>query len=122
MAAAAAMTVALIGPAYAAGPSGAEACPAGNFCLYYNSPGYGWGSFEHWSLGSYDLSKYTFRDWGNGSGYGQVAANNAASAVNNTGDEWGICAAAGCEVFRPGFAGALPSDIANKDLSMAYMG
>src|SRR5689334_25124452 len=71
-------------PAYAAGPGGAETCPNGSFCLYYNSPN-GWGSFEHWSPGSYsDLSKFSFRDWGNGSSYGQTAYMNAAAAVNHT--------------------------------------
>lgn len=117
-------TVALTtGSAYAAGPSGAEACPAGNFCLYYNSPQYGWGAFEHWSLGSYpDLSQFTFRDWGNGSGYGQTVANNAASVVNNTNAQWGVCSGATCALFQPGYAGALPSYIANQDVSMAYRG
>ncbi|MFD7540240.1 peptidase inhibitor family I36 protein [Streptomyces sp. NPDC059819] len=122
MAAAAAMTLSLTGPAYAAGPSGAEACPAGNFCLYYNSPQNGWGSFEHWSLGSYTLTNYTFRNWGNGSGYGQNVANNAASVVNNTDAQWGICTGVTCETFQPGFAGVLPPDVYNQDLTMAYRG
>ncbi|GAB2698377.1 hypothetical protein [Kitasatospora kifunensis] len=50
---AAAATATLVGTAGSAHadapPTGAEACPSGSFCLYYNSPNAGWGSFEHWS-------------------------------------------------------------------------
>ncbi|MFD7540239.1 peptidase inhibitor family I36 protein [Streptomyces sp. NPDC059819] len=118
-AAAAIMLASMTGPAYAAGPSGAEACPAGNFCLYYNSPQYGWGSFEHWSPGFYsDLSQFSFRNWGNGSGYGQSVANNAASAVNNTGVTWTVYNQAKNQVayYPPGFSGSL--SFPNGDWSM----
>ncbi|GAB7185841.1 hypothetical protein ATKI12_5672 [Kitasatospora sp. Ki12] len=74
------------GSAYAAGPGGAETCPSGSVCLYYNSPGNGWGSFENWSPGqNVDLHNFTFAHWANGSGYGQTVYQNAASIVNNTG-------------------------------------
>ena len=75
------------GNAFAAGPSGAEQCPAGNVCLYFNSPGYGWGAWEDWSPGQQlYLGNYTFSHWGNnGSGYGVNVFKNAASIVNNTG-------------------------------------
>ncbi|WP_107054582.1 peptidase inhibitor family I36 protein [Streptomyces sp. NRRL S-350] len=74
------------GNAFAAGPGGAEACPSGNVCLYYNSPGYNWGSWEDWSPNQIVyLGGATFSHWGNGSGYGQVVLGNAASIVNNTG-------------------------------------
>ncbi|WP_052442644.1 peptidase inhibitor family I36 protein [Streptacidiphilus neutrinimicus] len=113
-------------PAYAAGPGGAEACPSGSFCLYYNSPGVGWGSFEHWSPGSFsDLSQYFFRDWGNGSGYGQTVYKNAASVVNNTSLSWNICVPApppdnmNCGIpIAPGYAGSLPSAAHNEDVAM----
>ncbi len=74
------------GSAFAAGPGGAETCPSGSVCLYYNSPGVGWGSFENWSPGqNVDLHNFTFAHWANGSGYGQTVYQNAASIVNNTG-------------------------------------
>ena len=117
--AAAAMLAGTAGSAYAAGPSGAEACPSGNFCLYYNSPQYGWGSFEHWSPGNFpDLGQYSFRDWGNGSGYGQSVADNAASFVNNTGVTWTVYNQAGTQVafYHPGTSGILA--FTNSDWSM----
>ncbi|MFC1411520.1 peptidase inhibitor family I36 protein [Streptacidiphilus sp. N1-12] len=117
--AAAAMLTGMTGSAYAAGPSGAEACPSGNFCLYYNSPGYGWGSFEHWSPGNFpDLGQYSFRDWGNGSGYGQSVVNNAASFVNNTGVTWTVYNQTGTQVsyYHPGTSGILA--FPNGDWSM----
>ncbi|MFI2611787.1 peptidase inhibitor family I36 protein [Kitasatospora sp. NPDC018619] len=74
------------GNAYAAGPGGAEACPNGSVCLYYNSPGAGWGSFDNFSPNqNLDLHNYTFARYGNGSGYGVTMYQNAASIVNNTG-------------------------------------
>ncbi|MFJ7911315.1 peptidase inhibitor family I36 protein [Kitasatospora sp. NPDC096204] len=80
-------TVALAtGSAYAAGPGGVEACPSGSVCLYYNSPGVGWGSFDNFSPNqNLDLHNYTFAHYANGSGYGQNMYGNAASIVNNTG-------------------------------------
>ncbi len=116
---AATMLFGLTGPAYAAGPAGAEACPSGSFCLYYNSPQYGWGAFEHWSPGVTDyLSDFTFRDWGNGSGYGQNVANNAASVVNNTGVTWAVYNQAGTQLtsYAPGYSGSLAHP--NNDWSM----
>ena len=111
--------------AYAAAPGGAETCPSGSVCLYYNSPRYGWGSFEHWSPGDYpDLSKFTFSNWGsNGSGYGVNVAGNAASIVNNTGRDVGIGnftynnTGPGTteEWLAPGYADALPTDVRNAD-------
>lgn len=84
---AAAVLLGATGAAHAdAPPTGAEACPSGSICLYYNSPNLGWGSFEHWSPGAYgDLSRFRFGTWGNGSGYGRSAGGHAASAVDNTG-------------------------------------
>lgn len=75
------------GGAHAAGPGGSEACPSNAVCLYYNSPEYGWGSFENFSpnLRGLDLSLFKFTNWGsNGSGHGVVIAMHAASIVNNT--------------------------------------
>ncbi|NUS11449.1 MAG: hypothetical protein HOY69_08595 [Streptomyces sp.] len=75
------------GGAQAVGPGGAEACPSNSVCLYFNSPEYGWGSFENFSPGQrgLDLSRFKFTHWGsNGSGYGAVIAMHAASIVNNT--------------------------------------
>ena len=109
-AAAAAMLCAMTGSAYAAEPSGAETCPSGSFCLYFNSPQYGWGAFEHWSPGVTDyLNGDTFADWGNGSGYGQGVANNAASFVNNTGVPWTMYNQAGnfVDTYFPGQYGPL---------------
>ncbi|MBX7550162.1 peptidase inhibitor family I36 protein [Streptomyces sp. NPDC004232] len=125
-AAAAATLLGTTTPAYAAGPGGAEACPSGSFCLYYNSPGAGWGSFEHWSPGSFsDLSQFSFRDWGNGSGYGQTVYKNAASVVNNTSYSWNICVPAAppidmnCGIpIAPRYAGSLPSAAYNNDIAM----
>ncbi|HTJ66867.1 MAG TPA: hypothetical protein VL551_04995 [Actinospica sp.] len=96
------------GAAYAAGPSGSEACPSGSACLYFNSPEYGWGSYEHWSPGYYWLSNYTFSNWGNGSGYGQSVADHAAAFVNNTTQTWYVCPQSGaCEPYPPGYSGRL---------------
>ncbi|WP_280671535.1 MULTISPECIES: hypothetical protein [unclassified Kitasatospora] len=86
VAAALAATLAgMTGSAYAVGPTGSETCPSNSICLYFNSPGHYWGSFEHWSPGQYgDLGQFTFSNWGNGSGYGVNVGGNAASLVNNT--------------------------------------
>ena len=116
---AAAAATALLGmssPAYAAGPGGAEACPNGSVCLYYNSPQYGWGSFEHWTSGSYYLNGYLFSNWGNGSGYDQQVENQAASIVNNTGTTWNVCIDSGfvCTPYAPGYADSL-GNMANID-------
>ncbi|WP_225849016.1 peptidase inhibitor family I36 protein [Streptomyces sp. HPF1205] len=113
-------------PAYAAGPGGVEACPNGSFCLYYNSPGAGWGSFEHWSPGSYsDLHGFYFRDYGNSSGYNQPVWENAASAVNNTGYSWNVCVPApppddlNCGIpIAQQYAGRLPDVAYNKVVAM----
>jgi hypothetical protein len=112
-------------PAFAAGPGGAEACPNGTICLYYNSPQYGWGSFENWSPGWVpSLFNNTFAHWGNGSGYGQQVANNAASVVNNSGVTWSLCTrnAGGpygaCEQIQPGYAGVLDDFLYNNVISM----
>ncbi|MFC5911797.1 hypothetical protein [Streptacidiphilus monticola] len=102
--------------AYAAGPGGVEACPSNTVCLYYNSPAYGWGSFEHWTSGGYSLSDYTFRDYGNGRGYNVTVANNAAGFVNNTGVEWGVYTQGGAvQYLDPYSSGALNGNIANQD-------
>ncbi|MDH6115550.1 hypothetical protein P3T36_007876 [Kitasatospora sp. MAP12-15] len=122
--AAAATLAGMTGSAYAAGPGGSEACPSNSICLYYNSPGYNWGSFEHWSPGDYpDLSKFTFSNWGNGSGYGVNVAGNAASLVNNTDKYVGIAnftynnTGPGTTVhwLGPGYSDALPADVRNAD-------
>ncbi|MFE0459462.1 hypothetical protein ACFW1A_09400 [Kitasatospora sp. NPDC058965] len=125
---AATTVLSLAGPANAdAPPTGAEACPSGSFCLYYNSPSLGWGSFEHWSPGSYsDLSQFSFRNWGNnGSGYGRTVYKNAAAAVNNTSYSWNICVPApaptnmSCGIpINQGFAGRLPAAAYNNDIAM----
>ena len=91
-----------------AGPSGVEACPNGTVCLYYNSPAYGWGSFEHWTSGGYSLSGFTFRDYGNSKGYGLGVGGNAAGYVNNTGVEWGVYTQSGAvDYLDPYSSGAL---------------
>jgi hypothetical protein len=121
----AAALIATTSPAYAAGPGGAEACPSGNFCLYYNSPN-AWGSFEHWSPGSYcDLSQFRFRDWGNGSGYNQTVYENAAAVVNNTSYSWNICVPApppdnlNCGIpIAQQYSGRLPDAAYNKAIAM----
>ncbi|RKT19448.1 peptidase inhibitor family I36 [Streptomyces sp. 1114.5] len=110
--------------AYAAGPGGSEACPSGSICLYYNSPQYGWGAFEHWSPGGYgDLGEFTFSNWGNGSGYGVSVGGHAASVVNNTGNQltiyngtWGHGSVVG--YIGPGYAGVLPNGLYNAEWSM----
>jgi hypothetical protein len=113
-------------PAYAAGPGGAEACPSGSLCLYYNSPRLGWGSYEHWSPGNYgNLGNYRFRNWGNGSGYGQTVGGNAASLVNNTNQDWIVCADLArdnCQRFGPDYADALPDFLHNADWAMESTG
>ena len=87
----------MTGSAYAAGPTGSEACPSNSFCLYYNSPNAGWGSFEHWSPATdRDLSQDTFSNWGNGSGYGQAVGGNAAAVVNNTGQTVAVYSGTNC--------------------------
>ncbi|MBB4928823.1 hypothetical protein [Kitasatospora kifunensis] len=117
----------MTGSAYAAGPGGSEACPNGSICLYYNSPQYGWGSFEHWSPGGYgDLGQFTFSNWGNGSGYGVNVGGNAAAVVNNSGQNLtmynytynnpGSNPVVG--YIQPGYAGALPSGLFNGAWSM----
>ncbi|WP_268873577.1 peptidase inhibitor family I36 protein [Streptacidiphilus neutrinimicus] len=104
------------GGAFAAGPGGVETCPSGSVCLYYNSPGNGWGSFENWTLPvDTDLSGKLFAHWANGSGYGQVVADNAASIVNNTGQYVQVTTDTGGHVnFVPGYAGSL-NEAANHD-------
>ncbi len=118
---AAALTGGVAGSAYAAGPSGAEACPDGTICLYYNSPNNDWGSFEHFTVGANNyLDSYTFRDWGNGSGYGQTVYKNAASVVNNTPIEWEICysvAPPECVPIPAQYSGRLPDAVYNKDFA-----
>lgn len=116
-AAAAATFCGMTGSAFAAGPGGAEACPNGTVCLYYNSPQNGWGSSEHWSPGgSFNLSQYTFSNWGNGSGYGQTVAYHAASIVNNTGHGVTVCAADGwCYGIGNSYGGVLPGSSWNGD-------
>jgi hypothetical protein len=119
---AAALTGGVTGSAYAAGPSGAETCPDGTICLYYNSPNNEWGSFEHFTVdaGNY-LDNYYFRDWGNGSGYGQTVYKNAASVVNNTPVEWEICysvtPSVGCVPIPSQYSGRLPDAVYNKDVA-----
>ena len=126
--AAAASLLGTAGSAYAdAPPTGAEACPSGSVCLYYNSPQYGWGSFEHWSPGAYgDLSQFHFSNWGNGSGYGQTVEENAASIVNNTSGTWNVWRdESGYWVNFPiaaGYAGVLPSTVYNHDDALTYAG
>ncbi|MFJ5228473.1 peptidase inhibitor family I36 protein [Kitasatospora sp. NPDC088391] len=97
------------GSAYADEPTGVEACPRGVVCLYYNSPWYGWGSFEDWSPNqSVDLRRSTFAHWANGSGYGQTVYGNAAALVNHT-DHWVYIAVinGGESGFPPGYADSL---------------
>ncbi len=110
-------------PASAAGPGGAEACPNGSICLYYNSPQYGWGSYENWSPGWVpSLFNNTFSHWGNGSGYGQQVANNAAAVVNNSGVTWSLCTRGtnygACEQIQPGYAGVLDDFLYNNVVQM----
>ncbi|MFJ9713634.1 peptidase inhibitor family I36 protein [Streptomyces sp. NPDC101234] len=122
----AAVVLGTSGAAYAAAPGGAENCPSGSICLYYNSPQNGWGSFEHWPPGHYgNLGNYQFKNWGNGSGYGVTVGGNAASIVNNTDQDWIICsdtALNDCQKFHPGFAGALPDFLHNADWAMESTG
>lgn len=116
-----ALTFGMTGSAYAAGPSGAEACPDGTICLYYNSPELGWGSFEHFTSSANNyLSNYYFRDWGNGSGYNQTVNKNAASVVNNSPYEWEVCYSvpSGCLSIASGYSGRLPDALYNKAVAM----
>jgi hypothetical protein len=105
-AAVAAALVGTTGSAFAVSrPTGAEACPANSFCLYFNSPQYGWGSFEHWSPPSdYNLGDATFGNWGNGSGYGVTVGGHAAAAVNNTGHTVAIYNDINCHAKQSGGA------------------
>jgi hypothetical protein len=114
LAASAAAVVCVAGPA-----SAAEGCPSGQVCLYYNSNDM--GSYEHWSdHGQFDLSNYTFSNWGDGSGYGETVYDNAASVYNNTGEDiyiWSTADQAWGDI-PPGYAGTLPlsnPDLYNKD-------
>lgn len=106
--------------AQVAQPTGAEACPQGSVCLYYNSPGYGWGAWENWTEGEFQLDEGArFMHWGSsGRGYGSGVAYNAASIVNNTRYRWYVCgiAAAGpaCFYFDPGYSGGM-GPMANHD-------
>jgi hypothetical protein len=98
------------GGAWAAGPGGAEQCPGGNVCLYYNSPGNGWGAWEDWSPGAshLGLGMYYFGHWGNGSGWNVNVWGNAASIVNNTNHYVSVDEINGGTVyFPPGYAGTL---------------
>jgi hypothetical protein len=118
-AAALVLTVGTPGSAYAVDPpTGVEACPGGTLCLYYNSPGYGWGAFAYWgAYGEFDLSQYSFGNWGNGSGHNQVVANNAASVVNNSPVSWWICGQPGlhyCATIKSGYFGPLPAGLYNQ--------
>ncbi|MFJ9713636.1 peptidase inhibitor family I36 protein [Streptomyces sp. NPDC101234] len=117
VATAATSLIGMTGSAYAAGPGGAETCPSGSVCLYYNSPGNNWGSFENWTLPvNADLSGNRFTHWANGSGYGQVVADNAASIVNNTGQYVEVKTDANVWVgFVPNYAGPLGDGVANHD-------
>lgn len=99
-------------------PGGREACNPGAFCLYYNSPTYGWGAFTHvYSVSEMSLSGVYFNNYGNGSGYGQRVWHNAAAWVNNTGNLVWVCSsqASQCFMALPGDAGALPSWMKNLD-------
>lgn len=122
--ASAALIVGLAGPASAAGPGGAESCPSGSFCVYYNSPQYGWGSFENFSgpANWSSLSGFTFAHWGNGAGYGQGVEYNIASVVNNTGATWNLCAGSGtgapCQPYGPNFAGGVASWLHDAETSL----
>ena len=102
-------------------PGGVEACPANSVCLYYNSPGAGWGSFENFSPGlrGLDLSLFKFSHWANGSGYGKVIYGDAASIVNNTNDYVKIYLVNQPYYvdFMPGYAGSL-NDAWNNDKIM----
>lgn len=91
-------------------PGGVETCPSNSVCLYFNSPGNGWGSFENWSPGQHhiDLSCCTFSHWANGSGHGVNVYGNAASIVNNTDHFVNVYLENGRYVhFEPWFAGSL---------------
>ncbi|MFI0897017.1 hypothetical protein [Streptomyces sp. NPDC020983] len=98
------------GGAQAAGPGGNEACPSNAVCLYYNSPEYGWGSWENFSPGQHglNLSLFRFTHTGNGSGYNVVIAMHAASIVNNTDHFVNVYVPAGYYVhYGAGYAGNL---------------
>ncbi|MFE5584565.1 peptidase inhibitor family I36 protein [Kitasatospora sp. NPDC056531] len=109
------------GSAFAATPpTGAEACPSGNVCLYYHSPQYGWGAWENWSPGqTVDLRNAHFSHWGNnGAGWGQTVADNAASLVNNTGQPVAVVADDGTwDYYRAGYADVLDYTY-NKDAQL----
>ncbi|MEZ0096165.1 hypothetical protein [Streptacidiphilus sp. EB129] len=107
VAASACSVLGMTGSAYAAGPGGAESCPGGTVCLYYNSPGAGWGSSEHWPRGEYNLFNCRFTNWGNGSGYNQVVGDNAAAVVNNTGSVAYVCNGGGCLHVNANSSGGL---------------
>ena len=114
LAASAAAVIGIAGPA-----SAAESCPSGQVCLYYNSGEE--GSYAHWSTpGDYDLFNYTFGNYGNGSGYGQVVGNNAASVTNNTGETVDILSTANGVWYEipSGYSGNFATDypeLYNKD-------
>ncbi|MFI9363149.1 peptidase inhibitor family I36 protein [Kitasatospora sp. NPDC053057] len=107
------------GASAATPPGGAEACPNGNVCLYFNSPQYGWGSWEDWSPGqTVDLRNAHFSHWGNGSGWGQTVADHAASIVNNTGQPVAVVADDGTwDYYRAGYSDVLDYTY-NKDAQL----
>ncbi|MFE2070658.1 peptidase inhibitor family I36 protein [Streptomyces sp. NPDC059467] len=114
----AALSLATGGAFAATPPTGAEACPSGNVCLYFNSPQYGWGAWEDWSPGqSLSLSDFKFAHWGNnGSGYGQTVYDKAASIVNNTGHTVVVESDLGHDdYYGAGYAGSLTSFTYNHD-------
>jgi hypothetical protein len=103
-------------------PLGNEACTPGAFCLYYNSPAYGWGSFAHlYDLGATKMSlgNVRFLNYGDGGGYYQRAWHTAAGYANNTGYIVWVCSSSQCFMALPGYSGALPSGVKNLDETIA---
>lgn len=119
-----AIGIAATGAANAAGPGGNETCPAGSFCLYYNSSEYGWGAFENFTPGSFpDLSDYHFSHYRGLNGYGLPLNDQVAAIVNNTNSDWKLCTAhttneGTCQVFTPGDSGDVLPDLKNEDVSL----
>lgn len=114
----AAITLGAVGVASASQPGGDETCPAGHFCVYYNSWEYGWGSFVAYPQvpGPWgETMSGTFPDDGNGSGWGYNVYQDVGAFVNNTGISWEMCTADfnHCEIYTPGEAGDVSPSIHN---------
>lgn len=114
-----ACVLALAGGVVAASPASASTpyngvCEVGEFCLYYNSGAYGYGSVEDSDYSDSALEDNYFR--GAGRGYGQVVSNNAAAFWNRTPGHVYVYT----RVNFYGTEGSIPAGTPRKDFSLGY--